>query len=64
LNQSLRTHAGVYARRLLVIVVVEDMRCAETKQWATTVDAVEMVVCVCYAEVASVFGSILVGMTY
>ena len=64
LNESLRAHAGVHARRLLVVVVVEDVRCAETEQWTATVDAVEVVVCICYAEVAGVFSGILVGVTY
>jgi hypothetical protein len=64
LNQSLRTHAGVHARGLLVVVVVEDVRCAETQQWTATVDAVEVVVCICYAEMAGIFSGILVGVPY
>lgn len=62
LNQRLRAHARVDARRLLVVVVVEDVRCAKTEQGAATVDAVEVVIGVGNAEVASVFGGVLVRM--
>jgi MFS superfamily sulfate permease-like transporter len=64
LNQSLRAHAGVHACGLLVVVVVEDVRCAETQQWTATVDAVEVIVCICYAEMAGIFSGILVGVPY
>ena len=60
LNQRLRTHARINACRLLVVVVVEDVRCAKTEQGAATGDAVEVVVGVGNAEVAGVFGSVLV----
>jgi hypothetical protein len=60
LHERLRTHARVHARRLLVVVVVEDVCGAEAQKRAAAGDFVEVVVGVGDAEVAGVFGGVAV----
>tara|TARA_R110002003_G_scaffold388_9_gene19351 strand:+ start:3649 stop:4074 length:426 start_codon:yes stop_codon:yes gene_type:complete len=60
LHERLRTHARVHARRLLVVVVVEDVCGAEAQKRAAAGDFVEVVVGVGDAEVAGVFGGVTV----
>jgi nanoRNase/pAp phosphatase (c-di-AMP/oligoRNAs hydrolase) len=60
LHERLRAHARVHARRLLVVVVVEDVCGAEAQQRAAAGDFVEVVVGVGDAEVAGVFGGVAV----
>lgn len=64
LHQDLRAHAGVDARALLVVVVVEDVPRAEAQEGPAGGHLVEVVVGVGDAEVARVLGGVGVGVAY
>ena len=56
-------HARIDTCGLLVVVVVEDVRGSEAEQWTAGFDLVEVVVRIGDAEVTSVLGSVLIGVT-
>lgn len=58
MHESLSAHARVHASVLLIVIVVEDVCCAEAQEGASRSDFVEVVVGVCDAEVAGVLGGV------
>lgn len=62
LYKCLSAHTCVYSSGLLVVIVVEDVRCAEAEKWTTTIDFVKVVISVGNTQVAGIFSSVLVGV--